>query len=396
MSTLALKIEAARRSRAWQLALDKFPFNLGNPTLPSLTGTDDRNKERSIKSERLHQARHAAAGAQALDWKVSAKSRMGFLNLLEKQHGPAFRRVPLVNSSRLLLHLGRASVLENVGIHADRTTGLPVIPGSAVKGAVSTWACWESHFEEADGSFRPFTETSVQRSRFVDPHQAFRILGDNAPSGSTAAGEIVFIGAWPEQPPVLGWDIVTPHHDPTGKSRDPVPNPFLCIEAGTTWHFALLAQPRGETRDYPGLLDTAQRWLTEGLEQSGIGAKTAAGYGRFMPPAAWIAATKSAGDLARMESETAKAREREENFEKLKESRIGDYTEVTFKGAVLNLLTQPQKAQLLQAEIERIRNNPANQPWIARLTEGLRGKEMRDHRKRLKEKTWFPQDWIPS
>jgi CRISPR type III-B/RAMP module RAMP protein Cmr6 len=44
-----------------------------------------------------------------------------------------------VNSNRLLLHLGRASVLENVGIYCERTTGLPLIPGTAVKGVLSTF-----------------------------------------------------------------------------------------------------------------------------------------------------------------------------------------------------------------------------------------------------------------
>lgn len=397
MSTLALKFNAARNSPAWQLALDKFPYNFGLTTAPSLTKADDRGKVQSIKPQRLVEVRTASANPQTTaEWRTAIKSRMAFLNTLERQHGPRFRCVTLVNSSRLLLHLGRASVLENVGLYAERTTGLPVISGSAVKGVVSNWACWESHFEEVDGSFQPITETSVQRSRFVDPKQAFQILGDNASNGSTAAGKVVFLGAWPDRPPVLGLDIVTPHHHANGKDRDPIPNPFLCIEAGTPWHFALLASARDEAGAVTGLLDTAQRWLTEVLEQSGLGAKTASGYGRFMPEAAWNAATKTADDLAKMKSDAAKAMEREANLDKIKEATIGDFTEVSFKNAVLTLLSQPQKTQLLQSNIQLIRDNPANQPWIAKITEALRGKEMRDHRKRLKEKDWFPQDWISS
>lgn len=390
-ATFAIQVEAAKKAKSWQLALDKFPFNLKRPDRQSLTCPDEKGREQSIKPSRLREIVGRYNDARS-DLERALERQQQFLGKLALQHGDRFRRVSLVNSSRLLLHLGRANVLENVGLYCERISGLPIIPGSALKGVVSTWACWEEHFEEAEGSFRDFSETSVQRKTFQMMH-ASQILGDNSSTGSTEAGSIVFLGAFPATLPKLGLDIVTPHHDAAGNDRDPTPNPFLCIEPGAEWQFGMIATSRSGIQ-CPKVLDLAQSWIIAALEQGGVGAKTAAGYGRFVNPGDWETLTMDA-ETRRMHAETRAAEaQHAAQSEAFRASLIGDYTETTFKGAVLDLLVQPNKGDLLRREIERLRN-PANASWIPRLTDALRGKEMRDHRNRLKQKDWFPKEWLP-
>ena len=379
MTILAIKLQAAKTSPAWQLALDKFPFGNGSPP--------------ALPERKLDALKAVAERPQTnAHWAAAIHSKLAWLESLANQHGKRLLVVELVNSSRLLLHLGRASVLENVGLHADRTTGLPVIPGSAVKGVLSTWACWEEHFNEADGSFHDFTTASTQRRNFrqIAPSLASAIFGDDSESGSTTAGSVIFLGAFPAAPPRLELDIVTPHTDPAGRDRPPVPNPFFAIAAGTAWHFAFLATPGS---DATSLLAQVESWLTEALEQSGIGAKTAAGYGRFLAPQRWQDATLDEAAKQQASEKAAKETANRERMAELRAGDAGDYSPASFENAVIKRLNKPGEYSLLQAEITTLRDNPANAPWISKLTAALR--ENKDARKRLRDKDWFPKEWLP-
>lgn len=395
MSMLTLKINAAKTTRAWQLALDKFPFDTQRPNAPLLTRPDDRGKEQSIKPHRLREIKERA-NAAAMEWKDAIARNLRFLDSLEKQHGHRFRCVTLVNSSRLLLHLGRASVLENVGLYCDRTTGLPVIPGSAVKGVLSTWACWAERFSEVNDDFREFSKDSVQRRRFTSPEAklATRIFGDDSSTGSTAAGEMIFVGAFPVEPPVLELDIVTPHTDPTGRDLPgPIPNPFLAIAAGTEWSFAFIAKPRDGSASET-LLEQSGTWLAECLEQAGIGAKTAAGYGRFLTQARWNELTLDDTALEARRVQQEKEKTKAATLATIRASSTGDYAnETTFQNLVINRLNKPGEYQLLQAQVKMIVSNPENAPWIEKIIAAL--SENKDARKRLKNTDWFPKTWFP-
>ena len=382
MSTLTLKLNAAKTTSAWQLALDKFPFlESGTPSLP------EKKIDALIRATQISRTTEV--------WNATIRSKARWLDSLAAQHGKNFRLVTLVNSSRLLLHLGRSSVLENVGLYCDRTTGLPVIPGSAVKGILSTWACWAEHFNESTGDFHEFTKDSVQRRRFTSAEAKLAgcIFGDDSSTGSTAAGEVIFLGAFPVKLPVLELDIVTPHTDAKGNDRNPVPNPFLTIAAGTEWHFAFLAKPR-DGGDSKCLLESCATWLGECLEQSGIGAKTAAGYGRFLTRACWDKLTldETTRETHRIQQEKEKVKS--ETLATLRASVIGDYAnETIFNNLVLNRLNKPGEYQLLQAEVKKIESNPKNAPWIEKITTALG--ENKEARKRLREKDWFPKTWLP-
>jgi CRISPR-associated protein Cmr6 len=351
---------------SWNLQLDKFSFY--------------RNGEAEAKANALKTVIKTYERSKGqLDKTI--KARQTWLKSLGAQHGPHLRTVRLYSSSPLILHLGRANVLENVGLYCERTTGLPVIPGTSVKGTLSTWACWEANQNE-DGSFPDPESWATERSAFPADY-ARRIFGSNTESGSESSGEVSFLGAWPSALPKLVLDIVNPHHDSTGRDLARLtPSVFLCLESGPAWDFVFLVRPG--VSDAAELLNTIETWLRESLSQIGIGAKTAAGYGRFekeLPKAgsANLGKVLSSAEAALKEQGTA--------------ILASDYTEAIFKNTVLAKLTANSLEQL-KNEIPKLQK-PENAVWLEKLKLQFNGKEAKDMRKRLKEKTWFPQEWLP-
>jgi CRISPR type III-B/RAMP module RAMP protein Cmr6 len=357
---------------SWSLQLDKFSFR--------------RNGEAEAKTEALKGAIKTYQRSKP-QLEKAVQSRQAWLKSLATQHGTRLRAVRLYSTSPLILHLGRASVLENVGLYCERTTGLPLIPGTAVKGVLSTWACWEANQNE-DGSFPDPKEWETQRSAYPADH-ARRIFGSDAESGSENAGEVAFLGACPAAVPALALDIVNPHHEEKNvngtiirKTKERLtPSVFLCLEANTAWDFTFLA--RAGTPDAAALLTSTETWLRECLAQVGLGAKTAAGYGRFndkpiSPGAASTKAVNTADAALQAQAATVLA---------------NDYNEIIFKNTVLAKLT-PSLLEQLKNEIPKLQK-PENAPWLEKLKQQFIGKDAKDLRKRLKEKTWFPQEWLP-
>jgi CRISPR-associated protein Cmr6 len=160
--------------------------------------------------------------------------------------------------------MGHSNVLENVGFSFERISGLPYVPGSALKGVVSNWAIWEANgnaaFEEHLPNF--LSDRAVLQSNLAD------IFGNN--EGDAEQGKINFYGIFPIQVPELKVDILTPHQ---GRI---LPNHFLTVDTGIVWAIPI-ALNRGDER----LLDKAQELVENCLCNYGIGAKTAAGYGKF-------------------------------------------------------------------------------------------------------------------
>jgi len=163
---------------------------------------------------------------------------------------------------RFVTGLGRAHPLEN-GFAWHPLLGVPYLPGSSLKGLVRTWAgCWAG----ADTS---------------------RLFGPRG-TDDKAVGGIVFFDALPTAPVRLEAEVMTPHYpgyyqgnQPPGDWYSPVPVPFLTVAAGQTFVFAVA--PRRPGPDAAEETDTAAGWLTEALANLGAGAKTAAGYGLFLP-----------------------------------------------------------------------------------------------------------------
>lgn len=161
---------------------------------------------------------------------------------------------------RMLVGVGTASVRET-GISLLRTWGLPFIPGSALKGLAAATAR-----QRGGETWAPTGEA----------HRA--LFGD-----LQAGGCVVFHDAWwapgddGEKLP-LELDVMTVHHRDYYGGKDDAPcdwdepTPVAFVTAKGTYLVALSGPS--------AWIDAAAELLTAGLIELGVGAKTAAGYGR--------------------------------------------------------------------------------------------------------------------
>jgi CRISPR-associated protein Cmr6 len=163
---------------------------------------------------------------------------------------------------RLLMDHGRAAASEtSASFHP--IWGVPRLPGSALKGVTRA--------EVAAGD--ALASTIVE------------LFG-----GETSAGRVVFYEALPIGGKFeLALDVLTPHHhdyyaETAKKKSAPAdwdsPLPFTFVTVVKT-SFEIWLGARSSTRADVDALGPAADALTQALESSGIGAKTAAGYGRF-------------------------------------------------------------------------------------------------------------------
>ena len=139
--------------------------------------------------------------------------------------------------------------------------GTPYLPGSSIKGLVRSWA-----------------ENKELGPTSYDDEALEHLLGS---SGKT--GGICFLDAIPTEPVVLKADVMTPHYakwdkeNPPGDWCPPTPIPFLVMEKQTSFLFGIVPHGTVEDDDLDKIMDCLQKALI----QSGAGAKTAVGYGRF-------------------------------------------------------------------------------------------------------------------
>jgi len=250
MTDLALPTTAAslfaKMQRDWHpsLLLDKY-------TAPPGEQSDGGQKEALAKILRAGQAKDMLE--HALKHQKAALGTAATFDL--KTDGP------------LTLHLSRANALENAGLAFHPVYGFVYLPGSGLKGMTRAWA---------------------EKMAKADEAEIKRVFGHQA--GETgAAGTVVFHDALPSEWPELRLEIVTSHHRDYYSGSDKAapgdweqPNPvtFLAVAPGTTFRFALSPARGGDAAS----VDKAALWLKAALCHAGAGAKTAAGYGRFIVP----------------------------------------------------------------------------------------------------------------
>jgi CRISPR-associated protein Cmr6 len=161
---------------------------------------------------------------------------------------------------RMIVGISMASVRET-GISLLRPWGVPFIPGSALKGVAASMA--RSH---AGDAWKPGG----------DGHRA--LFGDQLLGGC-----VVFHDAWwsptaPGEPLPLDLDVMTVHHRAyySGGAEAPCdwdePTPVAFITARGQYLVALSGPA--------SWVEAAGTLLAAGIAELGIGAKTAAGYGR--------------------------------------------------------------------------------------------------------------------
>lgn len=171
-----------------------------------------------------------------------------------------FTRFEAALAGRLYIGVTRESALET-GMTVHHAYGMPLIPGSAVKGLARSCA----------------------RARLPSEHPdaVEWLFGPDSENGTEAAsGGIVFHDAWwvPDGKPFAA-EVVTPHHRgyynlgkaPATDFDSPVPAPQLAAQG--SFLFVLEGDP--------GWCAVASKLLESGLEELGIGGKRSSGYGSF-------------------------------------------------------------------------------------------------------------------
>jgi CRISPR-associated protein Cmr6 len=239
----------------------------------------------------------AALASIKLENKELAESRIRSNQrfLLDLEVSYAGRAVTLIASlgGRLLINMA-GGVMENSGLALDRITGLPYIPGTAIKGITRNFALWEIRNEEnalqqvkllrhalAIFGFSP--NELNQKGDFLWAVKGDRQKLDAAIQGysnDTYKGICSFIAAQPSNSDNLRIvaEVLTPHFNNNLR-----PIFFPAVEAGTEFGFAIIGQREPHLIDLTRaqLLEQAKQWLLQALTQNGIGAKTGAGYGWF-------------------------------------------------------------------------------------------------------------------
>lgn len=238
---------------------------------------------------------------------------------------------------RLAIGLGHEHPLEN-GITLHRIYGIPYLPGSAIKGLTRAWKLeqlagelgvdpvndcdeikkihknnkqtdWDileelllSELPEDKESkdYRLLAKRLEQLKKRVAESAKLKnlTLEELHKKGSPfrrvfgspeSCGQVVFMDSFPEElsldnKSILEPDILNPHYGdyyPEGSNSspadylDPVPCLFLAVREGTRFSFLL----HGPDKD---LVREAAGWCKESLQEFGIGAKTAAGYGEMI------------------------------------------------------------------------------------------------------------------
>jgi len=164
---------------------------------------------------------------------------------------------------RLYVGLSRDNPVET-GVTIAHTYGMPILPGSSLKGLARASAEYVAH---GSGGLSP---------------EALRwMFGEGGDQGEV--GGLIFHDAWwcgpPDRPPFV-LEVVTPHHteyyrgsgDVAASDTDsPVPNTQIAVQG------SFLFTVEGD----PGWTTVAAHLLTMGLQQWGIGGKKSSGYGLF-------------------------------------------------------------------------------------------------------------------
>lgn len=174
---------------------------------------------------------------------------------------------------RFVTGLGGASAIE-AGIRLHHTYGVPVIPGSGLKGLAAHYC--HMVWGETDQEFR------------VGGKHHKVLFGD-----TETAGLVVFQDAWLLPEDLAGdrkgllRDVMTPHHQdynlaggeaPTDFDK-PVPVPFLSVGG----RFLVALSPAGGGAGTAAWMKLAMKAVKEALRAWGAGGKTRSGYGRFEP-----------------------------------------------------------------------------------------------------------------
>lgn len=210
----------------------------------------------------------------------------------------------LATAGRLIVGLGSENVLET-GLRLHHTYGVPIIPGSALKGLASHY-CDEVWGQRHLGEDAPPENKQFRRKRATDVVEGeyHRLIFGTTEDG----GVITFHDAWivPEslEDGALRLDVMTPHHPkwqtneaPPTDFDSPVPVSFLSVAGTFDVRISWSGPAATPSEKAEAWIDLAMKILCEALAEWGVGGKTSSGYGRLVLAASVARArqTPSAG-----------------------------------------------------------------------------------------------------
>ena len=156
---------------------------------------------------------------------------------------------------RMVVGLGQTNILET-SMTLDRTTGIPVIPGSALKGLAASYALLcilekTDRDKDVEREYQRFLKRDIPE--LPQHFEAFvKIFGYQG-----EAGQVIFLDAVPTKPPKLEPDIMNNHHqeyygDNTGNTPpapwdNPIPVYFLTLGRESEFAFAIAGRNNQET-----------------------------------------------------------------------------------------------------------------------------------------------------
>ena len=192
---------------------------------------------------------------------------------------------------KLLIGLGNQSVYEN-GLILHHTYGIPYIPGSTIKGVLRNYIINEYfNIEHNDDKNFSAEKVSLKNEDFIN------IFGGGE-ENNAVEGKVIFFDAFPTTDFKISSDIMTPHHSKYYAIDDELPldsddvNPikFLAVEEAK-FKFSIAIDKRIANKfiklgmenqnDSIKIKQFLKETLKDVLMFSGIGAKTAVGYGYF-------------------------------------------------------------------------------------------------------------------
>ena len=174
---------------------------------------------------------------------------------------------------RLLVGSGNPSALE-VGMTFSRNYGVPIIPGSALKGAFSN-----------------YIKEEPEKVKINEDLKFIFGQGDPTKEDDNTRGAIVFLDAIPQEAVSFELDIVNNHFQPYYMEEsnppndwyNPVPVAYLVV-SNTAFRFtalynSMMTLPKDK---FIKLKKSIEESFVDMLTLYGVGAKTNYGYGRFV------------------------------------------------------------------------------------------------------------------
>lgn len=201
-------------------------------------------------------------------------------------------RFTMVSRSRMIIGLGGKGALE-FGITLHPVTGLPYIPGSALKGLCRNYillrVAEEKGITVEQKQLNALDEELCLETNESDEAKQYRWLFGT----QSEAGQCVFFDAVLKEIPNNGslfeLDVMTPHfrkyYESGGKDAphdadSPNPISYITVKANLEFEFAMGYRHNASLK-WRKTLELGTEFLQQALDIMGIGAKTAAGYGIF-------------------------------------------------------------------------------------------------------------------